>query len=75
MSNIWKPAFREGYFYITMFDKPVRVLHGTNDGKSGNDQPRIDFGNCFKDEESAYVAMHKIRNILLADAVGNRNPS
>ena len=64
MAEKWKPVGEEGYFYITFFDSPSKILYGNNDGKSGNDKERIEFGNCFKTKEQAEFAYTLVKEFL-----------
>ena len=61
----WEPKRGENYYYLTFWEKENHILGGTLDDKSGNDVPRIQFGNCFKTKEDAEKAIPIIKTCLL----------
>mgnify|MGYP001609195133 FL=1 len=61
----WEPKTGEGYYYLTFFEKENHILYGTLDNKSGNDVPRIIFGNCFRTKDDAENAIPIIKSALI----------
>ena len=60
----WEPKMGESYYYLTFWEKDNHILCGTHDDKSGNDTPRLRFGNCFRTKEDAKRAIPIVKIAL-----------